>query len=177
MKTIHKKLVCSLLIGLFITAIGVVFATAETEDTTEEINPTMPYESRHGMKGPGLFSYNLTEDQQIEIEELFESLRQQNATREEIREAIQEKLDEYGVLDAQLDYEIEQTQEKLTILNRQKELRDQGYSWDEINTIIQEEFDLENTIDMGFGMTHEPGFGPGPCSRPHDFMPGEEIEQ
>ena len=72
------------------------------------------------------------------------TLREQNATRNEIQTAIQEKLDEFGVLDTQLDNEIEQTQQRLTILNRQKELRDEGYSWDEINTIIQEEFDLEN---------------------------------
>lgn len=174
MKTTHKKLVSGLLIGLFITAIGAVFATAQTDETTQETTPTIPFEGRHG-HGP--FAYNLTEEQQTEIEDLLATLREENATRDKIQAAIQEKLDEYGVLDAQLDNEIAQTQQQLTILNRQKELRNQGYSWDEISSIIQDEFDLENTMHMGYGMTYDHGFGPGPCGGPHEFMSGEEIEQ
>jgi DNA-binding transcriptional MerR regulator len=177
MKTTNKKLVGGLLIGLIISAIGAVLATAETEDTTEEINPPMPFEGRHGMNSFGPFAYNLTDEQQAELEELIEALRQENATREKIQEAVHEKLDEYGVLDAQLDSEIEQTQQKLEILNRQKELRNEGYNWDEINTIIQEEFDIENTIDMDFGITCHQGFEPGPYSGPNEFISGEEIKQ
>jgi DNA-binding transcriptional MerR regulator len=178
MKTTNNKLVGGLLlIGLFITAIGAVFATAQTDDTTEETTPTIPFEGRHGISGIGPFAYNLTDEQQAEIENLIATLREENATKEEIQAAIQEKLDEFGVLDTQLDNEIAQTQQQLTILNRQKELRNQGYSWDEINTIIQDEFNLENTTYMGYGITYDHGFGPGPCSGPHEFLSGEEIEQ
>jgi len=46
------------------------------------------------------------------------TFRDQNATPEEIQTAIQEKLDEYGVLDTQLDNEIAQTEQRLIILNR-----------------------------------------------------------
>jgi DNA-binding transcriptional MerR regulator len=179
MKTTNKKLVSGLLIGLFITAIGAVLVTAQTDDSTEETIPTIPFDGRHKMEGFGPFAYNLTDDQQAEIDDLIATLRQENATYEEIQSAIQEKLDEFGVLDAQLENEIARTQQQLTILNRQKELRDQGYSWDEINSIIQDEFNLENTTYMGYGMAFDHGFGPGPCGGggPHEFMPGEEIEQ
>lgn len=174
MKTTNKKLVSGLLIGLFITAIGAVLVTAETEDTNEEINQPISFEQRRGF---GPFAYNLTDEQQVELEELLESLRRENVTGEEIQAAIQEKLDEFGVLDAQLDNEIEQTQLRLEILNRQKELRNEGYSWDEINTIIQEEFNLENPIDMGLDITCHQRFGPGSYGEQHEFMSDEEIEQ
>ena len=105
------------------------------------------------------------------------TLKEQNATRNETQAAIQEKLYEYGILDTQLDNEITQTEQRLTILNRQKELRDQGYSWDEINTIIKDEFDLENIINMGYGMMQSQGFGQGPCGGPHEFMPSEKLDQ
>lgn len=173
MKTTKKKLVSGLLIGLFITTIGTVLVTAETDDTNEETDTLCPPEGHHGMNRFELFGCYLTEDQQLEIEDLLEKLRQENATREEIKEAIQEKLDEYGVLDMQLDDEIEQAEQELAILKRQKELRDQGYSWDEINTIIEEEFEMGNINYIGGGMMHGPGVG----HRPPEFMFNEEIEQ
>ena len=175
MKTTNKKLVGGLLIGLLFSTIGAVLVTAETDATTDETTQPIVFGGRHEMHGFGLLSTYLTDEQQEEINETITSLRNQNATHEEIQAAIQEKLDEFGVLDTQLENEIEQTQQRLTILNREKELRDQGYSWDEINTIIQEEFDLENT--MGFDMTFDQGFGPGPHGGPKAFMFGEEIQQ
>ncbi|OGS41071.1 MAG: hypothetical protein A3K77_06770 [Euryarchaeota archaeon RBG_13_31_8] len=178
MKTTNKKLVGSLLIGLLFSAIGAVLATAQTDATINETTSPIPFGGRHGIKGLGPLSTYLTDEQQAELNETIAGLRDQNATHEEIQAAIQEKLDGFGVLDIQLDNEIEQTQQRLAILNREKELREEGYSWDEINTITQEEFDLENSTVMGFGMTFDHGFGPGPHGgEPHDFMPGEEIEQ
>jgi len=174
MKTTNKKLVGGLLICLFISALGAVLATAQTDETSEEIPKIMPFEKRHRF---GPFAYNLTDEQQAEIEDIITTLREENATRDEIQVAIQEKLDEFGVLDAQLDNEIAQIEQRLTILYRQKELRDQGYSWDEINTIIQEEFDLEDTSYMGYGMTYGHGFGRGPCDEPGEFLSDEESEQ
>ena len=105
----------------------------------------------------GPYASELTDEQQTELEELMTSLREQNASLDEIRTAIQEKLDEFGVLDTQLDNEIAQTEQRLTILNRQKELRNEGYSWDEINNIIEDEFDLENTTGIGWDMMVGPG--------------------
>jgi hypothetical protein len=50
------------------------------------------------------------------------------------------------------------------MLNRQNELRDQGFTWDEINEVISEEFDLEFPLGMAGDLKHirhggHPGFG------------------
>ena len=174
MKTKNKKLVGGLLISLVIMTIGAVLATAQTDATTDETTTPIPNERKHG---PGLLGYNLTEEQQTELEDLMNTLRKQNATRNETQSAITEKLDEYGVLDTQLDNEIAQTEQRLTIFNKQKELRDQGYSWNEINTIIQEEFNLEDMNYMDCSIEQSWGFRQGPCGGPHEFMPDEEFYQ
>jgi hypothetical protein len=185
MKTTHKKLVGGLLIGLLITSIGAVFATAQTDDTTDETTdettPQFPFGGRHGMGELGPFAFNLTDEQQTELQDIITAMTDENATFEEIQAAIQEKLDEYGVLDTRLDNEIAQTEQRLTILNREKELRSEGYSWSEINTIIQDEFDLENSTGRGPGMMNDYGFGHGhgrgPHGGPQDFTSTEKSDQ
>jgi len=147
MKTTRKKLVGGLLVGLLIATVGAAFATGQTDDTTDDASdttpPQMPFGGRHSMIGRGNnttseppqipfgcmigpYASELTEEQQTELEDLMTSLREQNASFYVIRTAIQEKLDEFGVLDTQLDNEIVQTEQRLTILNRQKELRNEG---------------------------------------------------
>ena len=182
MKTTHKKLVGGLLIGMLIATAGAAFATGQTDgttdDTTDDATPQIPFGGRHGMNGLGPFTSELTDAQHTELEELMTTLRDQNATPEEIRTAIQEKLDEFGVLDTQLDNEIAQTEQRLTILNRQKELRNEGYNWDEIRNIIDDEFDLQNTSGIGQDMMFEHGFKCGPCGGSRGFMAsGEETGQ
>jgi len=182
MKPTNKKLVGGLLVGMLIATVGAVFATGQTDGTTDattnDTTPQTPFGGRHGMNGLGPFAYNLTDAQQTELKGLITSLRDQNATPEEIRTAIQEKLDEFGVLDAQLDDEIAQTEQRLTILNRQKELRNEGYNWDEIRNIIDDEFDLQNTSGIGQDMMFEHGFKCGPCGGSRGFMAsGEETGQ
>jgi len=175
MKTRNKKLVGGLLVGIFIVTLGVVYASGQTDDTSDETPLQIPpFEGRHRMKELGPFAYDLTDEQQTELEELTATLREQNATRQEIQAAIQEKLDEYGVLDKQLDTEIAQTEQRLTILNREKELRNEGCSWGEIRNVIEDEFDLQNTTGIFQNMMDEHGFGHGPCGGPYgDFIPGE----
>jgi hypothetical protein len=198
MKTTHKKLVGGLLVGLLIATVGAAFATGQTDDTTDDAIDNeplqMPFGGRHCMIRPGNnttseppqmpfgnmigpYASELTDAQQTELEELMTNLREQNASFDEIRTAIQEKLDEFGVLDKQLDNEIAQTEQRLTILNRQKELRNEGYSWDEINTIIEDEFGLGNTTSVGWNMMDGPGCGHGPCGDSQDFMIGEDLNQ
>jgi hypothetical protein len=198
MKTTHKKLVGGLLVGLLVATVGAAFATGQTDDTTDDTidnePPQMPFGGRHGMIGPrnnttseppqmpfgnmiGPYASELTDEQQTELEELMTSLREQNASPDEIRTAIQEKLDEFGVLDTRLDNELAQTEQRLTILNRQKELRNEGYSWDEINTIIENEFGLENTTSVGWNMIDGLGCGHGPCRDLQDFIAGEDLDQ
>lgn len=178
MKTTNKKLIGGLLVGMLIATIGAAFATpGQTDGTSNDTTPQIPFGGRHGMNGLEPFAYDLTEEQQAEINETITSLRDQGANSSEIRAAIQEKLDEYGVLDTQLDNEIAQTEQQLTISNRQKDLRNEGYSWEEINSIIQDEFDLQNTtgIDQDMMMGH--GFERRPCRGPLDFNPSDESDQ
>jgi hypothetical protein len=125
----------------------------------------------------GPFASELTDAQKTELKGLMATLKTQNATPEEIRTAIQEKLDEFGVLDTRLDNEIVQTEQRLTILNRQKTLRNEGYNWDEIRNIIDDEFDLQNASDIGQDMMFEHGFKCGPCGGPRGFMASEETGQ
>lgn len=186
MKTTHKKLVGGLVVGLLIATIGAALATGQTDDTTDDTTndttsdaPTqLSYKGQQGTCRIGSFGYNLTEEQQTELEDLMTSLKDQNATSNETRTAIQEKLDEFGVIDTQLDNDIAQTEQRLTILNRQKELRNEGYSWDEISGIIEDEFGLENVTGIGWNiMGGHNGFGHGPNGGPRDCMMPEEPDQ
>jgi hypothetical protein len=129
------------------------------------------------MYGIGPFASNLTDGQQTEIWTIISDLRNKNATLDEIRTAIQEKLDEFGVLDTWLTYEIAHTEDQLTILNRQKELRDEGYSCEEIRNITQDEFDLENITGPGQGLISDIGFGHGPRGGSYGFIPPVESDQ
>jgi DNA-binding transcriptional MerR regulator len=125
----------------------------------------------------GPFASELTDAQKTELKGLMTNLRNQNATPEEIRTAIQEKLDEFGVLDTQLDNEIAQTEQRLSILNRQKELRNDGFSWDEIRNIIEDEFDLQNTTGVNQDIMFEHGHGHGPCGDLRGFNSSEKPDQ
>ena len=143
------------MIAAMLAVIGAVFVTAETgEDAGETENWHLPFGERGFGFGGGA---ELTDEEQEEIDALITSLSEEGATDEEIREAVSELLDELGILDDRLDAAIEQTEERLEVLNRQDELRDQGYTWDEINEIISEEFDLEYPIGIGGGMMHGRG--------------------
>ena len=185
MKTTHKKLVGGLLVGLLIATIGAALATGQTDDTTDDTTndatsdtPAQPpYGNRQSMTGLGPFASELTDEQQTELEDLMTGLKDQNATPDEMRTAIQEKLDEFGVLDTRLDNEIAQAEQRLTILNRQKELRNEGYSWDEINGIIEDEFTLKNTTGFGWDMTGGYGFGHGPNGGLRECIVPEESDQ
>ena len=166
MENTTKKLAGSLIFAL-ILGLGAVLVTAE--DTSEEADETeelhMPFVGRE------MCSPDLTDEQQTELENLVTSLSEDGATAEEIREAVNQKLDELGILDERLDSAIEQTQERLAILERADELRDQGYGWDEINDIIQEEFDIDYPISFGQDMMFGHGHG---RHHPGGFLEPEE---
>ncbi len=196
MKTTHKKIIGGLLLGVLLTSVAAAFATAQDNTTTTATTDSQPPQpslgDRHNepmtrnmtgeclsmptgaMLGP--YSSLLTDEQQTELEDLLTSLREQNASFNETRTAIQEKLDEFGVLDTLLDSEINQTEQRLTILNREKELRNEGYSWDEITTMITDEFGAENATGVGWDMMGGHGFGHGPHGTPpQDVMGSDDL--
>ncbi len=181
----HKKLVGGLLVSLLIATIGAAVATGQADDTIDDIidgtthdaSLQPPFGDHHGMIGLG-FGSELTDEQQTMLEELMTSLREQNTTPEEMRTAIQEKLDEFGVLDTRLYNEIAQTEQRLTILNRQKELRNEGCSWDEITNIIEDEFGLENATGTGWDIRgRHGGFGQRLHGGPRDCTAPEESDK
>jgi Spy/CpxP family protein refolding chaperone len=184
MKNSHKKLVGVLLGGLLIATIGAALATGQTDDTTDEtieewtddMFPQASFGDQHDMMGLGPLGTELTDEQQTQIEELMTNLREQNATPDEMRTAIQEKLDEFGVLDTRLDNKIAQTEQRLIILNRQKELRNEGYTWADINSLIEEEFG-ENATGIGWNVMGGHGCGRGPHGGQQDNMIPEESDQ
>ena len=186
MKTINKKIIGGILVAITLATVGAVFATAQNDGTNDEFTPQddfwcRPHMDRHDLfkeniTENGFFYFDLTEEQQAEINQLRTNLQDQGANYTEIRKAINEKLDEFGVFDQRLENEINQTEQRLQILNREKELREQGYSWDEINTIIQDEFGIDYPFQIYTpDMMGQHGFGKRPCGRPDGFMPGEEI--
>ena len=183
----NKKLIGGLTVVALIAAVGVVFASAETDgamknsifsmnfwqrQSTNEIQKhnetSRNFCGREPMRGYGPFFANLTDAQQAELKTLIETLRSQNATPKDIQAAVQQKLDEFGVFDRQLNNEINRTEQKLQILNREKELRAEGYSWENITSIIQQEYNVTingcNGYDMGPFSDHARG--------PHGDMHG-----
>ena len=175
MKNTSKKLVGGFMVALLIATIGVVIVSAETEDTTEEKSSNKSFWGFGGIRhmdiSKGNLFYELTDEQEEELLQLKQTMIGENATCEEIQKAVMEKLDEWGILDNRLDEEIEQTELRLEILNRQKELREQGYTWEEINSMIQEEFDLEQIFGEGRMFDH--GFGHRGCRGPPGFIDEE----
>lgn len=166
MKKQGTKIIGGLMVAMIIATIGAVLVSAETEDAEDTEEWHMPFIGR------GMFSQDLTDEQQAELEELITSLSEEGATIDEINEAVNQLLDEWGILDERLDNKIEQTQEQLAILERADELRDQGYSWDEINDIIQGEFDIDYHISFGQDMMF--GHGHGHHHHPGGFFESEE---
>jgi len=129
-KTNSKKLVGGLLVVMLIATIGAVLVSAQDSENSM-------FGNRRG------FMAQLTDEQ-----------------REDMQEAMQQKFEEYDIemptRDEMLDKKIERTEQRLEILNRQKELREQGIEWEEIRDIIQEEFDLE-IPEQGPGMRFRHG--------------------
>ena len=101
MKTTYKKMVGGLLFGVLIACIGTPFALGQTNDTSENTNPTILFGTAKIQGTSGFVSdgFGLTDEQQTEIDTLVTTLSDKNASPEEINKAIQEKLTEFGVLD------------------------------------------------------------------------------
>jgi hypothetical protein len=157
MKKTSKKIFGGILVVMLLATIGAVVVSAH----------------------PAFFS-ELTDEQKEELKEIRQTLKDEGATWEEMRESMREQLEEYGVemptREEILDHKIELTEQKLEILNRIKELvvENPEITRDEIREIISEEFELE-LPENGNGMMYR---HKGRCGRfgPRGFMSGEETE-
>ncbi len=160
-KTSTQKILGGLMIAILVGTIGAVLVSAE--DSTDDIETPenlfgMPPHMMHRIP----FADALSEEQQTELQTLVEALRDEGATMEEIHNTIQEKLDEWGIeierpeisdeeRDEHLAEQIDNAEQHLEMLNRVKELREQGYDYEDIQDILQEEYDIEPPIRMGCG--------------------------
>jgi hypothetical protein len=129
------------------------------------------------MPGYGPLFANLTDAQQAELKDLITTLRSQNATPQEIQAAVQQKLDEFGVFDRQLNDEINRTEQRLQILNRAKELRAEGYSWENIITILQQEYNVTIYGCNGYQTGFPGDRGRGPHSGMHGPMAWRDSDK
>ena len=144
MKKTNKKLIGCLIIATILATIGVTAIGAQTEDNM--------FWGRLG------FIPELTEEQ-----------------REDLKTTIQQKFEEYGIemptRDEILEKQIERTEQRLDILKRQKELREEGYEWEDIQETIQIEFEIEFPEDG-----HCMRFGYGRCRGFLGFFANEDSE-
>jgi hypothetical protein len=195
MNTRGKTLFGVLVAVSVVVILGALFASAQMKSTNQNTTSGWPFWGRspsgesksfcmnnttrpiprweQQSKGwPYPFYSGLTAEQKQELNDTIANLRQQNVTPQEIRATIQEKLDEFGVFDIQLDSTINRTQLRLTILNREKELRTQGYNWSQINTMIQQEFGQNISLGYnGYYQSPYPYFGGGcPPGKGRGFM-------
>ena len=153
MKKQGTRIVGGLIVAMLMATIGAVLVSAEAENAGETEDWHLPFHGRGNMFGHRTFDNELTDEQQAEIDALITSLSEEGASHEEIREAVFSKVSEMGILDERLGNAIEQTEKRLEILNREQELRNQGYSWEEINEIIQDEYVLEHPSGMYHGFS------------------------
>ena len=160
MKKTSKKIIGGLMAAALVATVGAIIVSAS----------------------PGFLS-DLTDEQRAELKDLRNTLREEGAICNETRAAIQEKLESYGIKfptrEEMLDKQINQTQQRLDILLRIKELikENPDITQEEINEIIQEEFNLEFPNGMcegrAFGQDFGRGFHKGSCCP----FPDEESEK
>ena len=166
------------MVVMLLTTIGAVLVSADTEDTDETNDESLKTFWGGQMRCGAMFMDQLTEGQREEIKELITSLNDEGATCQEIREAVKAKLEDFGVEiptpDERLDNAIKRTEQKLQILYRVQELREDGMSWEDIKEIIQDEYELP--ADTGQGMKFRRGFRYGPCGGPQGLITEEEPE-
>lgn len=185
-KTTKKQLFGGLLVVMLITTIGAVIASAQTFGTTDDTLRCGFWGGRPMHGRPAVFP-DLDEIQIAELEELRENLEEQGATCAEIRAAIKEKLEEWGIelqipeftdeeLDERLDDAIARTEQRLDVLKRMQELRASGESWENIRDVIQDEFDLDCPLGDGQGMIFRQGFRRGPCRGLRSIMSSSESD-
>ena len=144
MKTTSKKIIGGFMVAALIATIGAVAVSAQ-----------------------GPFFNDLTDEQKQEMKDLRQSLIDEGKTRAETHEEMRSQLEGYGIelptREEMIDKRIEQTEQKLEILNRVKDLIEENpeLTKEEIRDIISEEFELELPEDgKGMMFRHRGRCGP-----------------
>lgn len=95
MEKTSKKIIGGAMVVILIASIGVVFANANIDDTSDTDTTQKMFCDRLQPSRLVPFDSNLTDDQKTELKELMDTLEEQGANSSEIRAAIQQKLDEW----------------------------------------------------------------------------------
>jgi len=170
-----KKIIGGVFAALILSSVGAVLVSANEDvlSSFEDSPETDEFRQWRFVTPRGYLAEVLTDDQKEELRLLHEEMIEQNATCEQIREAVHDLLESWGIdhpdLDEQLEVGINRTSKRFEILNRTQELREEGYSWEEIKEMIQDEFDLPEGPgnERRMRRCRQAGrgqFGPGPCT-------------
>ena len=163
-KKMSKKIIGGLIVASLLATIGAVIVSADIGDETEEKNWPFGFGLKKQMQNRHKIMGELTEEQREEIKELKETMEEEGKTPEEIREAIKQQLESYGIdlptREERLDMAIENTEQKLEILKYIRELIEDNpeLTKEEIRDLVETEFGIELPEFDGNGMNFRHGF-------------------
>jgi hypothetical protein len=163
-KKMSKKIIGGLIIASILVTIGAVIVSADIGEDNEQKNWPFGFKWKKQMENRHKIMCELTEEQREEIKELKETLEEEGITPEEIREAIKQQLESYGIdiptREERLDMAIENTEQKLEILKYIRELIEDNpdLTKEEIRDLVETEFEIELPEFDGNGMNFRPGF-------------------
>ena len=148
-KKISKKIIGGLIIISIIATIGTVIVSADISDDKGDKNWFFPCKGKESKIGMHAFFYELTEEQREEIKNTKETLEEEGKTPEEIRDAIKQLLESYGIdlptKEERLDNAIANTEQRLEVLEYVKELITENpeLTKEQIRHLVEEEFDID----------------------------------
>ena len=155
---ISKKIIGTLIVVSILATIGAVIVSANTDENNEGNNWPIGFKDRHPMFGKQPYFSELTDEQREEIKEIRVTMEEEGKTPEEIREAIKQQLETYGIeiptMEERIDIQIEKTEKRLEILEYIKELlaENPDLTREEIRNNVEEEFDIELPEFNEYGM-------------------------
>jgi len=121
MKKQQKKIFGGVLIVILLATIGAILVSAESTNDSTMFKPMFGFRSNQFMK---LIFEELNEDQKQELHDLLKDLKENDATPEEIRNAVTEKLESWDLeiptRDEMLDQQIQNAQKQIEILRNKK---------------------------------------------------------
>ena len=146
---LSKKIIGGLIAISILATIGAVIVSADITNDNENKNWLFTCGGKEPMNEGHPFLSELTDEQREEIKEIKETMEEEGKTQEEIREAIKQQLETYGIeiptMEERIDNAIAQTEKRLEILEYTKELLESNpdLTKEEIRNLVEEEFDIE----------------------------------